>query len=203
MAEKSAQNIVVAGRRSRRHLARLFSPSNSGSGEEIARILQNIRPTGRLARRRLGRYRATEEQSQKENAARKRGEKRHYPSLLDGIGPELMDTWKSFCRINTNRDVIEQLTGGPSRSVLTEMSDRRLRAGVFPAKTFVLTDVADHERDARGADRNHGGKGSGSCRADGLRWWPATKQEASLKGAQARLAVIDEAVYENVRESSS
>jgi DNA ligase (NAD+) len=143
MGEKSAQNIVAAIESSRKpSLGRfIFALGIPGVGEEVARIL--AKHFGRLEDL-LGADWAEiaqrKKQSQKDNAARKRRGEAPLPSLLEGIGPELMDSLEKFLSQKHNRDVIAQLTGGPRRvQVQTEISRPATVGRGFSGKTFVLT----------------------------------------------------------------
>jgi len=209
MAEKSAQNIVAAVERSRKpSLARfIFALGIPGVGEEVARIL--AKHFGRLDDL-LGADWADiaqrKRQSQKENAARKRRGEAPRPSLLDGIGPELMDSLEKFLSQKHNRDVIEQLTGGPHRvRVLTEMSRPATAGRSFSGKTFVLTGaLPTMTRDAaKELIESHGGKVTGSV--SGQTDYVVAGEEAGSKLEKARklgVAVLDEAGLRRMFEES-
>jgi DNA ligase (NAD+) len=77
---------------------------------------------------------------QKENAARKRRGEAPLPSVLEGIGPELMESLKKFFSQEHNREVIAQLTSG--RDAVQVHAERPSQAATnrgFSGKTFVLT----------------------------------------------------------------
>jgi DNA ligase (NAD+) len=198
MAEKSAQNVVAAVEKSRKPLlARfIFALGIPGVGEEVARIL--ARHFGRLdslldadwtdiAQRKA--------QSQKENAARKRKGEAPLPSVLEGIGPELMESLEKFLSQEHNREVIAQLTEGPHRvRVRTEIPESM--TADFAGKTFVLTGtLPSMTRDeAKELIESRGGKVTGSV--SGQTDYVVAGDEAGSKLEKAQhlgVAVLDEA----------
>ena len=115
MGEKSAQNVIAAiGKSKTPTLARfVYALGIPGVGEEVARILAKHfvgleallhADWADIAERKKG--------VQKENAARKRRGEVALPSVLEGIGPELMESLEKFFSQEHNREVIAQLTAG-------------------------------------------------------------------------------------------
>lgn len=209
MAERSAQNVAAAIDRSRKpELARfVFALGIPGVGEEVARIL--ARHFGRLEDLLSADWADIAERkkrSQKENAARKRRGDDQLPALLEGIGPELMDSLGKFLSQQHNRDVIGQLTSGPQRvQVRNEMSRPMAANRGFSGKIFVLTGtLLDMTREeAKELIEQCGGKvaGSVSRKTD----YVVAGNEAGSKLEKARrlgVAVIDEAVLRKMLEES-
>src|SRR4029077_15702353 len=85
----------------------IFALGIPGVGEEVAKIL--AKHFGRLDDL-LGADWADiaqrKKQTQKESASRKRRGEAPLPSLLEGIGPELMDSLEKFLSQKHNREVI-------------------------------------------------------------------------------------------------
>src|SRR5207244_13562243 len=99
------------------------------------------------------------------NAERERGGKGPLPSVLEGIGPELMDSLKKFFSQEHNREVIAQLTAGPHGvQVRAEKSPPAGAARGFSGKTFVLTGTLPSmtREEAKELIEGHGGKVAGS-----------------------------------------
>ncbi len=209
MAEKSAQNVVAAIEKSRKpSLARfIFALGIPGVGEEVAKILAGH--FGRLQDL-LGADWADiaerKRQSQKENAARKRRGEAPIPSLLEGIGPELLDSLNKFLSQKHNRDVIAQLIGGSKGvRVLAGISRPRTESRSFSGKTFVLTGtLPSMTRDeAKELIERCGGRvaGSVSRQTD----YVVAGAEAGSKLEKARelgVAVLDEAGLRKMFEES-
>jgi len=209
MAEKSAQNLVAAIENSRKpSLARfIFALGIPGVGEEVARIL--AKHFGQLHDF-LGADWADiaqrKRQSQKENAARKRRGEAPLPSLLEGIGPELMDSLEKFLSQKHNRDVIAQLIGGSRRvQVRTEISRPKTEGRGLSGKTFVLTGTLPSmtRDDAKELIESRGGKvvGSVSRQTD----YVVAGAEAGGKLEKAhelRVVVLDETGLRKMFEES-
>jgi DNA ligase (NAD+) len=168
MAEKSASNIVTAiGQSRKRPLARfVFALGIPGVGEEVAKILsRHFGALGALMDADWAELAERKKSLQKENASRKRKGEPALPQLLEGIGPELMDSLAKFFAQSHNREVIEQLTapGGVEieAPAATGASDR---TGALAGKTFVLTGtLPGMSRDeAKAIIEAAGGKVSGS-----------------------------------------
>ena len=207
MGEKSAQNIVAAIEKSKSPpLARfIFALGIPGVGEEVAKIL--AKHFGRLDRLLEADWADIAEKKkriQKENAARKRRGEASLPSVLEGIGPELMDSLKKFLSQGHNREVIAQLTAGPHG--VQVRAEKSLPAGAgrsFSGKTFVLTGTLPSmtREEAKELIESHGGKvaGSVSKQTD----YVVAGDEAGSKLEKARelgIAVVDEAGLRKMSE---
>src|SRR5947207_7225018 len=123
MGEQSARNLVAASAGSKTPtVARfVYALGIPGVGEEVARILAGHFGTlngllgadwTELAERKKA--------GQKENAARKRRGEAPLPPVLEGVGPELMESLAKFLSQQHNREVIRQLTSGPGAVVRSE-----------------------------------------------------------------------------------
>jgi DNA ligase (NAD+) len=197
MAEKSAQNVVQAIRRSRSmDLARfVFALGIPGVGEEVAKIL--ARHFGSLARLLAADWAALaaeKESIRKDNAKRKRKGEALLAVPLEGIGPEIMESIGKFVHETHNREVIERLSD-PARAVTVREQAAAPTTGT-EAKTFVLTGTLPTlSRDqARAMIEAQGHKVSGSVskKTD----YVVAGEEAGSKLTQARelgVAVLDEA----------
>src|SRR3989475_8287138 len=141
MGEKSAQNVVAAIEKSKTPtLARfVYALGIPGVGEEVARILAKHfvgleallhADWADIAERKKG--------VQKENAARKRRGEKALPSVLERVGPELMESLEKFFSQEHNREVIAQLTAGRGIRVQARKSPSAA-ADQFGGKIFVLT----------------------------------------------------------------
>ncbi len=141
MGEKSARNVVaaIAGSKNPTLARFVYALGIPGVGEEVARILAGHFGTlngllgadwTELAERKKA--------AQKENAARKRRREAPLPPLLEGVGPELMESLAKFLSQQHNREVIRQLTSGPG-AVVVQTEKRRATAGRLGGKVFVLT----------------------------------------------------------------
>ena len=207
MGEKSAQNIVAAIEKSKSPpLARfIFALGIPGVGEEVAKIL--AKHFGRLDRLLEADWADIAEKKkriQKENAARKRRGEASLPLVLEGIGPELMDSLKKFLSQGHNREVIAQLTAGPHG--VQVRAEKSLPAGAgrsFSGKTFVLTGTLPSmtREEAKELIGSHGGKvaGSVSKQTD----YVVAGDEAGSKLEKARelgIAVVDEAGLRKMSE---
>ena len=141
MGEKSARNVVaaIAGSKNATLARFVYALGIPGVGEEVARILAGHFGTLKgllgadwteLAERKKA--------AQKENAARKRKGEAPLPPVLEGVGPELMESLAKFLSQQHNREVIRQLTSGPG-AVVVQTEKRRETAGRLDGKVFVLT----------------------------------------------------------------
>jgi len=141
MGEKSARNVVaaIAGSKNPTVARFVYALGIPGVGEEVARILAGHFGTlngllgadwTELAERKKA--------GQKENAARKRRGEAPLPPVLEGVGPELMESLAKFLSQQHNREVIRQLTSGPG-AVVVQTETRRATAGRLDGKVFVLT----------------------------------------------------------------
>jgi len=207
MAEKSAQNIVAAIEKSGKpSLARfIFGLGIPGVGEEVARIL--ARHFGRLDRLLDADWTDIAErkkQSQKENAARKRRGEAPLPSVLEGIGPELMDSLEKFLSQEHNREVITRLTEGAHR-VRVQTEILKSTTSDLTGKTFVLTGALPGmtRTEAKELIESVGGKvaGSVSRQTD----YVVAGDEAGSKLEKAQdlgVTVIDEAGLRKILKES-
>jgi DNA ligase (NAD+) len=209
MAEKSAQNVVAAIEKSRKPpLARfIFALGIPGVGEEVARILaRHFGGLDDLLGAAWAGIAQRKRQSQKENAARKRKGEAPLPALLEGIGPELMDSLEKFLSQKHNRDVIAQLTEGPHCVQVQTQLSRPMTAGRgFSGKTFVLTGTLPNMKrdEAKGLIESHGGKVSGSV--SGQTDYVVAGSDAGSKLERAHelgVAVLDEAGLRKLFEES-
>jgi len=124
MGEKSAQNVVVAIEKSKTPtLARfVYALGIPGSEKKSPGFLRNTlsgwrrcsTPTGPTSRK--GKRRP-----EGECGAKRRGEVA-LPSVLEGIGPELMESLEKFFSQEHNREVIAQLTA--SQGIRVQAGDR-------------------------------------------------------------------------------
>jgi len=207
MGEKSAQNIVAAIEKSKSPpLARfIFALGIPGVGEEVAKILaKHFGRLDRLLEADWGDIAEKKKRIQKENAARKRRGEAPLPLVLEGIGPELMDSLKKFLSQGHNREVIAQLTAGPHG--VQVRAEKSLPAGAgrsFSGKTFVLTGTLPSmtREEAKELIESHGGKvaGSVSKQTD----YVVAGDEAGSKLEKARelgIAVVDEAGLRKMSE---
>jgi DNA ligase (NAD+) len=138
MGEKSAHNVVAAIDGSRKPaLARfVYALGIPGVGEEVAKILAGHFGTlDALLGADWAETAEAKKAVQKENAARKRKGEAPLPPVLEGIGPELMDSLAKFLSQKHNREVIRELSG----AVAVQVEGRRAGAGRLGGKTFVLT----------------------------------------------------------------
>jgi DNA ligase (NAD+) len=136
MGEKSARNVVAAVEGSRSPtLARfVYALGIPGVGEEVARIL--ARHFGTLEALLAADWAEVAERkksTQKENAGRKRRGEAPLPSILEGIGPELMESLAKFLSQKHNQEVIEKLIGH------VRVQREEAKAGALKGKIFVLT----------------------------------------------------------------
>jgi DNA ligase (NAD+) len=161
MGRKSAENVVraIAGSRGRPLARFIFALGIPGIGEEVAKIL--ARHFGRLDEMLRANWTALAEEKraiQKENASRKRRGEPPQPQVLEGIGPELMDSLEKFLNEPHNRGVVESLARAAAPA---EASGQE---GALTGKTFVLTGTLPsltREEAAALIERN-GGKVTGS-----------------------------------------
>jgi len=207
MGEKSAQNVVAAIEKSKTPtLARfVYALGIPGVGEEVARILAKHfvgleallhADWADIAERKKG--------VQKENAARKKRGEVALPSVLEGIGPELMESLEKFFSQEHNREVIAQLTAGQGIRVQARKS-RSAAADQFGGKTFVLTGTLPGMTRDEAAEliRSRGGKvvGSVSKQTD----YVVAGDDAGGKLEKARklgVAVLDETGLRRMFEES-
>jgi DNA ligase (NAD+) len=207
MGEKSAQNIVAAIEKSKTPtLARfVYALGIPGVGEEVARILaKHFVELEALLRADWAGIAEMKKAVQKQNAARKRRGETALPSVLEGIGPELMDSLEKFFSQEHNREVIAQLTAGQAIRVQAGKSAAAADQQ-FGGKTFVLTGTLPRMTRDEAVELIHsrGGKvaGSVSRQTD----YVVAGDEAGSKLEKAHelgVAVLDEAGLRKMFEES-
>ena len=209
MGGKSAQNVVVAIEKSKTPtFARfVYALGIPGVGEEVARILAKHfveldallgADWAGIAERKKG--------IQKQNAARKRRGEAPLPSVLEGIGPELMESLEKFFSQKHNQEVIAQLTAGGHGVLVQAQESASAAAGrQSGGKTFVLTGTLPGMTRDEAVEliRSHGGKvaGSVSRQTD----YVVAGDEAGSKLEKAHelgVAVLDEAGLRKMFEES-
>jgi len=200
MADKSAQNVVQSIQRSRSmDLPRfVFALGIPGVGEEVAKIL--ARQFGSLPALLAADWpalAAEKESLRKENAKLKRKNEPLLDVLLEGIGPEIMESIDKFVHEAHNRKVIERLVDPKGGIEVKDSSRATATAGGKGkgGKTFVLTGTLQgmSRDEARALIEAQGHKvtGSVSKKTD----YVVAGDEAGSKLAQARelgVAVLDE-----------
>ncbi len=162
MGGKSARNLIEAIDASRgRSVARLiFALGIPGIGEEVAKVL--ARHFGDLDSMIEADWAAIAEQKksvQRDNAARKRRGEPALPQILEGIGPELMNSLAKFLQENRNREVIMAL-----KEAVKPSTESRQHGATLAGKVFVLTGTLPtltRER-AKGLIETLGGKVTGA-----------------------------------------
>lgn len=167
MGAKSAQNVLAAIEKSRRQsLARfIFALGIPGVGEEVAKIL--ARHFNSLDAIMSADWTSITEQKkaiQKENVIRKRKDELLLPQLLEGIGPELMDSLTKFFAESHNREVIVQLTGPNAVQLEAQAPGATYGLGRLLGKTFVLTGILPNlaREEAKQRIEAQGGRVTGS-----------------------------------------
>jgi DNA ligase (NAD+) len=158
MGDKSAANVVSAIESSKdRPLARfVFALGVPGVGEEVARILARyFGSIGRLLGADWADLAERKKAVQKENAARKRKGEAPLAPVLEGIGPELMESLAKFLSQQHNQEVMRQLTA----DVCVE-DEAPPQAGALSGKVFVLTGTLSGltREEAAAMIRGSGGK---------------------------------------------
>jgi DNA ligase (NAD+) len=207
MGEKSARNVLAAVERSKNPaLARfVYSLGIPGVGEEVARILAAyFRALGSLLGADWAELAERKKAVQKENVARKRKGQALLPPVLEGIGPELMESLAKFLSQKHNQEVIADLTSSGGVSVQAE---QRASAGHLSGKVFVLTGTLPKltREEAKALIESRGGKvaGSVSSQTD----YVVAGAEAGSKLEKARtlgIAVVDEeGLHRILRESDA
>jgi DNA ligase (NAD+) len=127
--------------------------------------------------------------------------------VLEGLGPELIDSLKKFFSQGHNQEVIAQLTAGPNGlQVQVEKSPSPGAGRGFSGKTFVLTGTLPNmtREEAKELIESHGGKvaGSVSKQAD----YVVAGDEAGSKLEKARelgIVIVDEAGLRKLFEEAS
>jgi DNA ligase (NAD+) len=162
MGSKSASNLIESIDKSRsRPLARLvFALGIPGIGEEVAKVLaRHFETIEAILDADWGAIAEQKKTILRENAARKRRGEPVLPQLLEGIGPELMQSLSTFLSESRNRAVIKTL----NEQVRPGM-ESQVRGAAFAGKIFVLTGtLPTMTRDqAKALIENLGGKVTGS-----------------------------------------
>jgi DNA ligase (NAD+) len=197
MGRKSAENLVaaIAGSRGRTLARFVFALGIPGIGEEVAKIL--ARHFGSLGALLAADWSAIAEQKralQKENASRKRRGEALKPQVLEGIGPELMDSLSKFLGEPHNREVVESLAraAAPVEAPPQPASP----AGKVFGKTFVLTGTLPtmSREQAQELIEAHGGKVTASVSRNTDFLLAGTEAGSKLsKARELGVHVIDEA----------
>ncbi len=141
MGKKSAENLVGAIQKSRRRpLARfVLAIGIPGVGEEVARNLaRHFGTLDALIRADWEKIAAEKKVLQKENADRKKHGARFLPPLLEGVGPELMESISKFFAEKHNREIVRELIAWPHGVQIEEQSALTKR-NQLSGKNFVLT----------------------------------------------------------------
>jgi DNA ligase (NAD+) len=140
MGEKSARNVLESIEHSRdASLARFFFALGvPGVGEEVAKILaRHFGSLQNLMSADWERIAEEKEALRKENAKLKRRGEALRAVPLEGIGPEIMQSVRSFMQESHNREIIRRLTD-PRTGVRVGAGPAAAPA-VRAARTFVLT----------------------------------------------------------------
>jgi DNA ligase (NAD+) len=193
MGEKSARNVVssIDGSKERPLARFVFALGIPGVGEEVARILARYFGTLELL---LGadwtELAERKKAIQKENAARKRRGEGLLPPVLEGIGPELMESLAKFLSQKHNQEVIRDLT-----SSVQVQAEGRPGAGTLSGKVFVLTGTLPRltRQEAAEMIESRGGKVAASVSSQ-TDYVVAGAEAGSklVKASKLRIAVIDE-----------
>lgn len=193
MGDKSAANVISAiGGSKNPTLARfIYALGIPGVGEEVARILaRHFGALPGLLAADWGEIAGRKKAVQKENAARKRRGEAPVPAVLEGIGPELMESLAKFLSQKHNQEVIAQLS-----AAVRVQAEKKAAAGALSGKVFVLTGTLAGltRQEATEMIVSRGGKvtGSVSRQTD----YVVAGEEAGSKLEKARelgVAVIDE-----------
>ncbi|HKB74127.1 MAG TPA: NAD-dependent DNA ligase LigA [Burkholderiales bacterium] len=168
MGEKSAQNVIRAIEKSKTPaLARFVHALGiPGVGEEVAKILaKHFVSLDALLGAEWAGIAEKKKEIQKENAARKRRGEAPLAPVLEGIGPELMESLRKFFSQEHNREVIAQLTSGRDAvQVRVESRPHSATNKGFSGKTFVLTGTLPNmtRDEAKELIESRGGKVVGS-----------------------------------------
>ena len=196
MGSKSARNLLEAIDASRnRPLARLvFALGIPGIGEEVAKVL--VRSFDSLDALMAVDWVEVGEKKKaiaKDNAARKRRGEPPLPQILEGVGPELMQSLSMFFSGEGNRAVIMAL-----KEQVRPGAEAPVRGAGLAGKVFVLTGtLPTMTRDqAKNLIESMGGKVTGSV--SGKTDYVVSGDEAGGKLDKARslgIAVLDEASF--------
>jgi DNA ligase (NAD+) len=175
-----------------------------GVGEEVARILaRHFGTLPALLAADWGKIGDRKKTVQKENAARKRRGEELLAAVLEGIGPELMESLAKFLSQKHNQEVIRELTS----SVRVQKEESSPQAGALSGRVFVLTGTLPGltRQEAKEMIESRGGKvaGSVSRQTD----YVVAGGDAGSKLEKARqlgIAVVDEEGLRSIlRESEA
>jgi DNA ligase (NAD+) len=197
MGEKSARNVIAAVEGSKNpSLARfVYALGIPGVGEEVARILSgHFLTLDAFLAADWAEIAESKKTVQKENAGRKRRGEPPLDPLLEGIGPELMESLAKFLSQPHNQEVIRQLTSKPG-AVKVQAEARRRKAGGLVGKVFVLTGTLPTltREEAKEMIESRGGKVAASV--SGQTDYVVAGAEAGSKLEKAQelgVAVVDE-----------
>jgi DNA ligase (NAD+) len=193
MGEKSARNVIAAVEGSKHpSLARfVYALGIPGVGEEVARILAgHFLTLDALRQANWVEIAERKKAVQKENAGRKKRGEALLAPVLEGIGPELMESLAKFLSQKHNREVIQELTS----SVRVRTEERRA-GGRLDGKVFVLTGTLPKltRQEAKKMIEGRGGKVAASV--SGQTDYVVAGAEAGGKLEKARklgIAIVDE-----------
>ena len=193
MGEKSARNVIAAVEGSKNPtLARfVYALGIPGVGEEVARILAgHFLTLDALRQADWAEIAERKKAVQKENVGRKKRGETLLAPVLEGIGPELMESLAKFLSQKHNQEVIQELTS----SVRVRAEERRA-GGRLDGKVFVLTGTLPKlsRQEAKEMIESRGGKvaASVSSQTD----YVVAGAEAGGKLEKARklgIALVDE-----------
>jgi DNA ligase (NAD+) len=166
MGDKSAWKVVSAidGSKSPNLARFVYALGIPGVGEEVAKIL--ARHFGTLDALLGADWTEIAERKktvQKENAARKRKGEAAIPAVLEGIGPELMESLAKFLSHKHNQEVVRQLTSVGAVAIQVEKRAAAAKGGLA-GKVFVLTGTLPKltREEAKNLIESSGGKVAGS-----------------------------------------
>ena len=194
MAEKSADNVIDAIRRSRHTtLARcIYALGIYHVGEEISRILaSHFGNLDALLAADWDALIAEKKLVQKENTKRRAKGIEIEEQLLSGVGPEIMRSVANFFQQPHNREVIDQLI---ERGVTFDPV-QAMSGGGLAGKTFVLTGTLPgmSRDDAKAKIEAAGGKVTGSVSKKTDYVVAGSEAGSKLEKAQALgVTIIDE-----------
>ncbi len=197
MGEKSARNVIAAVQGSKNPtLARfVYALGIPGAGEEVARILSaHFLTLDVFLEADWAAIAQSKKTVQKENAGRKRRGEPPLAPLLEGIGPELMESLAKFLSQPHNREVIRELTSKPG-GVKVQAEARRPKAGGLGGKVFVLTGTLPTltREEAKGMIESRGGKVTASVSSQTDYVVAGAEAGSKLEKAQELgVAVVDE-----------
>ena len=162
MGSKSANNLLESINASRgRPIARLvFALGIPGIGEEVAKVLvRHFETLDALIDADWTDIGEKKKAILKENAARKRRGEPPLPQLLEGVGPELMNSLSMFFSEERNRAVIMALKREVSPGAEAPVRDSRLTGKIFVLTGTLPTMTRDQ---AKSLIEGMGGKVTGS-----------------------------------------